>query len=221
MPGKRPLRIGLNIPNGTGYIITFGTGKFFEASDTAVSGATPPNVNLNVQSLYGVAPERIRVIHNGVGGITESDVLLAAASNAIIIGFNIRPEPKASDLAEKEHVDVRLYTIIYNALNDIKAAMEGLLEPTLKERVLGRAEVRNPALGADPGPGQHPHHDPAEEGERGDRRRLERMLPDDLRLGQTLEPGQLLTPLLQRLELNAVAAGRLVLGRVVAVAFER
>jgi translation initiation factor IF-2 len=85
---------------------------------------------------------KIRVIHNGVGGITESDVLLAAASNAIIIGFNIRPEPKASDLAEKEHVDVRLYTIIYNALNDIKAAMEGLLEPTLKERVLGRAEVR-------------------------------------------------------------------------------
>ena len=85
---------------------------------------------------------KIRVIHNGVGGITESDVLLAAASNAIIIGFNIRPEPKASDLAEKQHVDVRLYTIIYDALNDIKAAMEGLLEPTLKERVLGRAEVR-------------------------------------------------------------------------------
>jgi translation initiation factor IF-2 len=85
---------------------------------------------------------KLRVIHNGVGGITESDVLLAAASNAIIIGFNIRPEPKASDLAEKEHVDVRLYTIIYDALNDIKAAMEGLLEPTLKERVLGRAEVR-------------------------------------------------------------------------------
>jgi translation initiation factor IF-2 len=85
---------------------------------------------------------KLRVIHNGVGGITESDVLLAAASNAIIIGFNIRPEPKASALAEKEHVDVRLYTIIYDALNDIKAAMEGLLEPTLKERVLGRAEVR-------------------------------------------------------------------------------
>jgi translation initiation factor IF-2 len=85
---------------------------------------------------------KLRVIHNGVGGITESDVLLAAASNAIIIGFNIRPEPKASNLAEKEHVDIRLYTIIYDALNDIRAAMEGLLEPTLKERVLGRAEVR-------------------------------------------------------------------------------
>jgi translation initiation factor IF-2 len=67
---------------------------------------------------------------------------LAAASNAIIIGFNIRPETKASALAEKEGVDLRLYTIIYEALADIKAAMEGLLEPTLKERVLGRAEVR-------------------------------------------------------------------------------
>jgi len=85
---------------------------------------------------------KLRVIHNGVGGITESDVLLAAASNAIIIGFNIRPETKASALAEKEGLDLRLYTIIYDALADIKAAMEGLLEPTLKERVLGRAEVR-------------------------------------------------------------------------------
>lgn len=85
---------------------------------------------------------KLRVIHNGVGGITESDVLLAAASNAIVIGFNIRPEPKASTLAERERVDIRLYTIIYDALNDIKAAMEGLLEPTLKERMLGRAEVR-------------------------------------------------------------------------------
>ncbi|MFO0706981.1 MAG: translation initiation factor IF-2 [Nitrospira sp.] len=85
---------------------------------------------------------RLRVIHNGVGGITESDVLLAAASRAIIIGFNIRPEPKAATLAEQQGVDIRLYTIIYDAINDIKAAMEGLLEPTLKERVLGRAEVR-------------------------------------------------------------------------------
>ncbi|MEQ1793019.1 MAG: translation initiation factor IF-2 [Nitrospira sp.] len=85
---------------------------------------------------------RIRVIHNGVGGITESDVLLAAASRAIIIGFNVRPEPKAANLAEQQGVDVRLYTIIYEALSDIKAAMEGLLDPTLKERSLGRAEVR-------------------------------------------------------------------------------
>ncbi len=88
------------------------------------------------------AAVKLRVIHNGVGGITESDVLLAAASKAIIIGFNIRPEPKASALAEQEGVDIRLYNIIYDAMADIKAAMEGMLEPTLKERVLGRAEVR-------------------------------------------------------------------------------
>jgi translation initiation factor IF-2 len=88
------------------------------------------------------AAVKLRVIHSGVGGITESDVLLAAASNAIIIGFNVRPEPKASTLAEQQGVDVRLYTIIYDAMAEIKAAMEGLLEPTLKERMLGRAEVR-------------------------------------------------------------------------------
>ena len=85
---------------------------------------------------------KLRVIHSGVGGITETDVLLASASRAIIIGFNIRPEPKAAALAEREGVDIRLYTIIYDAIADIRAAMEGLLEPTLKERVLGRAEVR-------------------------------------------------------------------------------
>jgi translation initiation factor IF-2 len=85
---------------------------------------------------------KLRVIHNGVGGIMESDVLLATASSAIIIGFNIRPEPKAAALAEQQGVDIRLYTVIYDAIADIKAAMEGLLEPTLKERTLGRAEVR-------------------------------------------------------------------------------
>jgi translation initiation factor IF-2 len=88
------------------------------------------------------AAVKLRVIHSGVGGITESDVLLAAASNAIVVGFNVRPEPKAAALAEQQGVDIRLYTIIYDALAEIKAAMEGLLEPTLKERALGRAEVR-------------------------------------------------------------------------------
>ena len=90
-----------------------------------------------VQKL-STAAVKLRVIHSGVGGITETDVLLASASQAIIIGFNIRPEPKAAALADREGVDIRLYTIIYDALNDIKAAMEGLLEPTLKERVLGQ-----------------------------------------------------------------------------------
>ncbi len=85
---------------------------------------------------------RLRVIHNGVGGITETDVLLAAASGAIVIGFNVRPEPKAASLAEQEGVDLRLYSVIYDAIADIRAAMEGMLEPTFKERVLGRAEVR-------------------------------------------------------------------------------
>jgi translation initiation factor IF-2 len=85
---------------------------------------------------------KLKVIHGGVGGITETDVLLASASNAIIIGFNVRPEPKAQALAERESVDVRLYTVIYDAIADVKAAMEGLLEPTLKERVMGRAEIR-------------------------------------------------------------------------------
>jgi translation initiation factor IF-2 len=85
---------------------------------------------------------KVRVIHTSVGGINESDVMLAAASNAIIIGFNVRPEAKASQTAEKEGVDIRLYNVIYEAIEDVKKALEGLLEPTFKEKVLGRAEVR-------------------------------------------------------------------------------
>ncbi|MFZ2198814.1 MAG: translation initiation factor IF-2 [Thermodesulfovibrionales bacterium] len=85
---------------------------------------------------------KVRVIHTSVGGINESDVMLATASNAIIIGFNVRPEAKASQIAEKEGVDIRLYNVIYEAIEDVKKALEGLLEPTLKEKVLGRAEVR-------------------------------------------------------------------------------
>ena len=84
----------------------------------------------------------LKVIHGSVGGITETDVNLATASNAIIIGFNVRPEPKASVLAESEKVDVRLYNVIYDAEQDVRKAMEGLLEPLLKERQLGRAEIR-------------------------------------------------------------------------------
>ena len=85
---------------------------------------------------------RLNVIHASVGGITESDALLASASNAVIIGFNVRPESKASEIAEREGVDVRLYTVIYDALNEIRDAMEGLLEPTVREKTVGRAEVR-------------------------------------------------------------------------------
>ncbi len=85
---------------------------------------------------------KVRVVHSAVGGITESDVLLAAASNTIVIGFNVRPEVKASALASQEGVDVRLYTVIYDVLGDIRAALEGLLEPTYKEEIQGRAQVR-------------------------------------------------------------------------------
>jgi len=85
---------------------------------------------------------KLRVIHGSVGGITESDILLAAASNAIVIGFNVRPESKGAALAAKEGVDVRLYTIIYEAVADVRAAMEGMLEPTYREQLHGRVDVR-------------------------------------------------------------------------------
>ncbi len=86
---------------------------------------------------------KVNVIHAGVGGISESDVMLASASTAVILGFNVRPETKAADLAERERVDVRLYSVIYDAVDDIRKAMEGMLEPTFREVSQGRAEVRN------------------------------------------------------------------------------
>ncbi len=85
---------------------------------------------------------RIRTIHGGVGAITESDVMLASASNAIIIGFNVRPENMAKSVADAEKVDMRLYRIIYNAIEDITTAMKGLLDPVFKEKVTGHAEIR-------------------------------------------------------------------------------
>jgi len=84
----------------------------------------------------------VRVIHGGVGAINESDVMLAAASNAIIIGFNVRPVPSAESLAEKESVDVRSYTIIYKAIEDIQAAMSGMLDPEYRDEDTGKAEIR-------------------------------------------------------------------------------
>ena len=86
---------------------------------------------------------RIRVLHTGVGAITESDVLLASASNAIIIGFNVRPERNASQTADSEKVDIRLHSIIYEVVDQIKKAMGGLLDPVYKEVFRGRAEVRD------------------------------------------------------------------------------
>ena len=84
----------------------------------------------------------IKVIHGGVGAINESDVILASASNAIIIGFNVRPDATAKDIAEREGVDVRLYRVIYNAIEDVEAAMKGMLDPVFEEKILGHAEVR-------------------------------------------------------------------------------
>lgn len=85
---------------------------------------------------------KIKAIHGGVGAITETDVMFASASNAIIIGFNVRPQPAAITLAEKDKVDIRLYRVIYDAIEDIESAMKGMLEPEYKEVVLGHAEVR-------------------------------------------------------------------------------
>jgi translation initiation factor IF-2 len=86
---------------------------------------------------------KLRVIRSGAGAISEGDVLLAAASNAVVIGFNVRPERKAADAAERDKVEVRLYTVIYDAVEDMKKAMEGMLEPTIREVRLGAAEVRD------------------------------------------------------------------------------
>ena len=96
------------------------------------------------QSLERLSNEevRVRIIHGGVGAVTESDVMLAAASNAIIIGFNVRPEPIAKNKADEEKVDLRLYRVIYNAIEDITAAMKGMLDPIYEEKVMGHAEVR-------------------------------------------------------------------------------
>ncbi len=84
----------------------------------------------------------IRIIHSGVGAVNESDVTLASASNAIIIGFNIRPDNQAKDMADREKVDIRLYRVIYNAIEDVEAAMKGMLDPVFVEKVIGHAEVR-------------------------------------------------------------------------------
>lgn len=102
------------------------------------------SVEAITQSLERLSSDevRIRVIHGGVGAVNESDIMLASASEAIIIGFNVRPDPTAKRLAEREDVDIRFYRVIYNIIEDVQKAMEGMLSPEFKEVVLGRAEVR-------------------------------------------------------------------------------
>ena len=96
------------------------------------------------QSLEKLSNEevRVKVIHGGVGAIRESDVMLAFASNAIIVGFNVRPDPGAAASAERQGVDIRMYRVIYNAIEEIEAAMKGMLEPTFREEVTGHAQIR-------------------------------------------------------------------------------
>jgi len=112
------------------------------------------SVEAMVESLNkcGTEEVQVKVVHKGIGGITETDVMLASAANAIILGFNVRPESKAKKVAEAEGVDVRFYRVIYDAIDDIKLAMQGLLEPKMVEKVIGTADVREvfsvPKLGA-------------------------------------------------------------------------
>ena len=110
-----------------------------------IKGDVTGSVEVLADSLAQMSTEKVRVkvLHSGVGSITESDVLLAAASNAIIIGFNVRPERKAAELAQQEDVDIRLHSIIYELQDEMRLAMMGLLEPTFKENYVGRAEIVN------------------------------------------------------------------------------
>lgn len=110
-----------------------------------LKGDVTGSVEVLADSLQKMSTEkvRIKVIHSGVGAITESDVLLASASNAIVIGFNVKPERKAADLAEQDNVEIRLHSIIYELQDEIRKAMLGLLDPVYKENYLGRAEVLN------------------------------------------------------------------------------
>lgn len=112
--------------------------------DIIVKADVQGSVEAIRQSLEKLSTDlvKVRVIHGGVGAITETDVMLATASNALIIGFNVRPDNNALSLSEKEKVDIKTYRIIYDAIDDIKAAMLGLLEPEYKEVILGRAEIR-------------------------------------------------------------------------------
>jgi translation initiation factor IF-2 len=110
-----------------------------------LKGDVQGSVEVLADSLEKMSTEkvRVRVLRAGVGAITESDVLLASASNAVIIGFNVRPDRKAADVAERENVEIRLHSIIYELQDEITKAMYGLLEPVFKENYLGRAEVLN------------------------------------------------------------------------------
>ncbi len=116
----------------------------FKELNIILKGDVDGSVEALTDSFQKLSSDEIQVniIHKGVGAITESDVLLATASDAIIIGFNVRPMGNARDVAEKEEIDIRMYSIIYDAINDLKDAMEGMLSPEIKEEITGTAEIR-------------------------------------------------------------------------------
>ncbi|MGB1971870.1 MAG: translation initiation factor IF-2 [Flavobacteriaceae bacterium] len=116
----------------------------FQELNIILKGDVDGSVEALTDSLQKLSTEEIQVniIHKGVGAITESDVLLASASDAIVLGFNVRPMGNARAVAEKEEIDIRSYSIIYDAINDVKDAMEGMLSPEMKEEITGTAEIR-------------------------------------------------------------------------------
>jgi translation initiation factor IF-2 len=115
----------------------------FQELNIVLKGDVDGSIEALSDSLIDLSTEQIQVnvIHKAVGQITESDILLAAASNAIVMGFQVRPSLGARRLAEKEEIDIRKYSIIYDAINEVKSAMEGMLAPEVKEKILGTAEV--------------------------------------------------------------------------------
>ena len=115
----------------------------FQELNVIVKGDVDGSIEALADSLIKLSTDEIQVniIHKAVGQITEGDVLLAAASNAIIVGFQVRPSMSARKLAEKEQIDIRLYSVIYQAIEELKAAMEGMLSPEIKEEVISTVEV--------------------------------------------------------------------------------
>jgi translation initiation factor IF-2 len=116
----------------------------FQELNVIVKGDVDGSIEALSDALQKLSTDEIQVniIHKGVGQISESDILLAAASDAILVGFQVRPSPNARKIAEKEHVEIRLYSIIYDAINEIRDAMEGMLSPDVKEEITGNIEVR-------------------------------------------------------------------------------
>jgi translation initiation factor IF-2 len=116
----------------------------FKELNIIVKGDVDGSVEALTDSLLKLSTEEVQVniIHKSVGQITETDVMLASASNAIIIGFNVRPSEKAKDLARQEQIDIRIYSIIYQAIEEIKSAIEGMIAPKTEEKIICNAEVR-------------------------------------------------------------------------------